>query len=95
MSKNGAAKFEVDRERHVKTSHEAGVLEHVSKVRKMLGDNPSHSIRSISTSLGINYDTVSTILHDDLGMTKMCSVNKKTKHGLLELLVVIPFHVLN
>ena len=48
--------------------------ENVTKVWTMLDDNPRHSIRSISTALGISYDTVSTILHDDLHMTKVCSV---------------------
>ena len=33
LSKNGAANFEVDRERHVKTSHEAGVLEHCTQTK--------------------------------------------------------------
>ena len=54
-----------------RTSH---TDENVTKVRTMLNSNPRHSIRSISTSLGISYDTVSTILHDDLDMTKVCSV---------------------
>ena len=46
----------------------------VSKVLTILDDIARHSIRSISTALGISYVTVSTILHEDLDMTKVCSV---------------------
>lgn len=45
----------------------------IEAVRSLIEDNPHISIRYIAYELGVSYGTISTIIHDQLNLKKLCA----------------------
>ncbi|UYV64366.1 hypothetical protein LAZ67_3000416 [Cordylochernes scorpioides] len=67
-------------DKHTGQPSSSKMPESIEKVREFVANNRSASLRMMAEVLHINKETIRTILHEDLGKTKVCA--KFVPHAL-------------